>query len=69
MMSMGNAGMSAKLETKVRGAKIDEVGEEARVFNILQKSVIYVLEVMGSPDGAETKKCHDQTAVSERTFW
>lgn len=35
MMSMGNLGMLVKLEFKVRGVKIDEVGEEVRVFNIL----------------------------------
>lgn len=39
----------------VTGAEVDEVGDSARVSYVLQKSFNYILEVMGSANGHETK--------------
>lgn len=57
MMYMGNLGRTAKLESMVTEAEMDEVGHVARVLCALQKSFTYVLEVIGSSaNGHETKK-------------
>lgn len=58
-----DTGISAKLETTVREAKLDEAGDVVRVSFLLQKSFRYVLETTGNPKGLEKKKGQDQTGV------